>query len=127
MKFFEQKTKQAAITRPEALVCVPHHSSSVYWSEREDGTIFIEYKLDLKPFFVSIVRKFSKQPERKITKKLQLDETGSSVWKMIDGRNDVKSIIKAVSENSGLTMQEAEISVTTFLRELGRRGLIQLQ
>lgn len=127
MKFFNKNEKPGAITRPEALACIPQHSSAIDWNELENGDIFIEYNLDLKPFFVSIVKKFSSQPDRRITKKLQLDGMGSSVWRMIDGQNDVKSIIKSVSEKSGLSIQEAEISVTTFLRELGRRGLVQLQ
>lgn len=127
MKFFRQKEQPPEITRPDALACIPQRSSSIDWNELENGDIFIEYKLDIKPFFISIVRKFSKQPDRKITKKLQLDEMGSSVWRMIDGQNDVKFIIKIVSEKSGLSLQEAEISVTTFLRDLGRRGLIRLQ
>lgn len=127
MKFFKQKIKPKPITRPEALACIPYRSSLIDWNELENGDILIEYKLDLKPFFISIARRFSKQPDHNISKKLQLDEMGSRVWKMIDGENDVKSIIKTVSEKSGLTIQEAEISVTTFLRELGRRGLVQLQ
>jgi hypothetical protein len=49
---------------------------------------------------------------------------GSSVWQMFDGEKDVKAIIREVSKQSGLSLQEAEISVTTFLRQLGRRGLI---
>ena len=49
---------------------------------------------------------------------------GSKVWQMFDGEKDVKTIIREVSNQSGLSLQESEISVTTFLRQLGRRGLI---
>lgn len=124
MKFFRQKTTDKTLTRPEALACTPHLATSIEWTELENGDVLIEYRLNIKPFFIAITRKFSKQPDHKITKKLQLDQMGSDVWRMIDGHKDVKSIIRMISEKSGLTLQEAEISVTTFLRELGRRGLV---
>lgn len=89
--------------------------------------MIIEYPLPLKPFFVSLARKFNKTEERTLTKKLQLDNIGSMVWEMIDGATDVKTIIKQIVPETGLSLQEAEISVTTFLRELGRRGLILLK
>ena len=89
--------------------------------------MIIEYPLPLKPFFVSLARKFNKTEERTLTKKLQLDNIGSIVWLMIDGSTDVKTIIKQIVPETGLSLQEAEISVTTFLRELGRRGLILLK
>lgn len=89
--------------------------------------MIIEYPLPLKPFFVSLARKFNKTEEQRLTKKLQLDAIGSRVWTMIDGSTDVKTIIKKIAPETGLSLQEAEISVTTFLRELGRRGLILLK
>jgi hypothetical protein len=46
---------------------------------------------------------------------------------MFDGEKEVKAIIMDVAEQTGLTLQEAEISVTTFLRELGRRGLVLIR
>jgi len=128
MKFFrKQRAAEPTITRTEALLCRPLHSPEIHWQQAENGDILIEYNINLKPFFIEIARKFSKQAESKITKKLQLDAIGSRVWQMIDGQNDVKSIIRATSEHSGLSLQEAETSVTTFLRQLGRRGLIQMK
>lgn len=87
----------------------------------------IEYPLLLKPFFISLARKYNNAEQQNLTKKLQLDSIGSKVWLMIDGSMDVKTIIKETAPIAGLSMQEAELSVTTFLRELGRRGLILLK
>ena len=61
------------------------------------------------------------------TGKLQLDRLGSMVWQMVDGGKDVGTIVKEFSRASGLTLQEAEISVTAFFRQLGRRGLILMR
>lgn len=120
-------TPAASITRTESLACIPEQSANITCNEGEDGSVIIEYPLPLKPFFVSLARKFNKTEERTLTKKLQLDNIGSMVWLMIDGSTDVKTIIKQIVPETGLSLQEAEISVTTFLRELGRRGLILLK
>ncbi len=128
MKLFRKKTtsKEAVkgLTRTEALASIPLRSPSATWDIIENGDILIEYPLNIKPFFIQLANRFHLGEEQRPTKKLQLDGMGSSVWQMFDGKRDVKSIICEVSNQSGLSLQEAEISVTTFLRQLGRRGLI---
>lgn len=131
LKLFKSKRQKSIspppITRTESLACIPEQSPQVNCSTQADGNVIIEYPLPLKPFFVSLAQKFNKTTEQKLTKKLQLDEIGSKVWSMIDGSTDVKTIIKKIGPETGLSLQEAEISVTTFLRELGRRGLILIK
>lgn len=132
MKLFRKKTahkgrnkKQAKeFTRTEALASIPQRSPSVTWEVLENGDILIEYPLNIKPFFLQLANRFHKGQDQKLTKKLQLDSMGSQVWQMFDGDKEVKTIIREVADQSGLSLQEAEISVTTFLRQLGRRGLI---
>jgi hypothetical protein len=132
MKLFKKKTahkegpKGAAkgLTRTEALASIPLRSPSATWKILEDGDILIEYPLSIKPFFLQLFSRFNKGQEQRPTKKLQLDAMGSKVWQMFDGKKEVKTIIREVAEETGLSLQEAEISVTTFLRQLGRRGLI---
>jgi hypothetical protein len=99
-------------------------SPSATWKVLEDGNILIEYPLNIKPFFIQLANRFTRGQVPSPTKKLQLDSMGSKVWQMFDGEKEVRTIIREVANQSGLSLQEAEISVTTFLRELGRRGLI---
>lgn len=127
MRFFRKKpVKEVAKgpTRTEALASVPVRSPAATWEVLEDGNILIEYPLNIKPFFIQLARRFNLGETQRPTKKLQLDAMGSRVWKMFDGEKEVKAIIRDVAEQTGLTLHEAEISVTTFLRELGRRGLV---
>ncbi|MGB3209680.1 MAG: PqqD family protein [Desulforhopalus sp.] len=128
MKLFRKKIQPEkgaeGPTRTEALTAVPHRSPSVTWEPLEDGGIVIEYPLNIKPFFIQLANRFNTRQEPRPTKKLQLDTMGSMVWQMFDGEKEIKTIIREVSARSGLSLQEAEISVTTFLRELGKRGLI---
>ncbi|MGW8195791.1 MAG: PqqD family protein [Desulforhopalus sp.] len=127
MKLFKKKSPSECPTRTEALAGIPEPSPTVTWKVIEDGDVLIEYPLQVKPFFIAVTSRFSNNSGRRLTKKLQLDTMGSMVWQMLDGKNTVKNIIQAVSRHNGLSLQEAEISVTVFLRELGRRGLILIR
>jgi Coenzyme PQQ synthesis protein D (PqqD) len=131
MKLFSKKTvpnkQDTGLTRTEALAAIPRRLPSATWRILADRDILIEYPLNIKPFFLQLANRFSGRQEQRFTKKLQLDAMGSSVWRMFDGKRDVTTIILQVAEQSGLTLQEAEISVTTFVRELGRRGLVLLR
>jgi len=120
----ESKKKERELTRTEALTGIPQKSPSITWQMLATGEILIEYPLNIKPFFLQLAGRLQKGQQQRLSKKLQLDTMGSSVWQMVDGRKNVKTIIVEVAEQTGLSRQEAEISVTTFLRELGRRGLI---
>lgn len=124
---FNKQNKQPEITRTQALRCIPIRSESVEWRFTENDVILLEYPLALKPFFLSLAKRFDKSKETRLTKKLQLDVTGSQVWHLLDGSRDVKTLIKITADETGLSLQEAELAVTTFLRELGRRGLIFLR
>ena len=131
MKLFRKKTASKGTikgpTRAEALAGIPRRSPDATWKTLEDDTILIEYPLAIKPFFIQLANRFTHSTNRqdaRLTKKLQLDGMGSKVWLLFDGKRDIKTIIREVADLSGLSLQEAEISVTTFLRDLGRRGLI---
>lgn len=126
--FTKQTTGQTQeFTRTEALAGIPVKSPSVTWEILENGDIQIEYPLHIKPFFIQLANRFHKGHEQKPTKRLQLDSMGSKVWLMFDGVKEVKMIIYEVANQSGLSLQEAEIAVTTFLRQLGRRGLVLIR
>jgi hypothetical protein len=52
---------------------------------------------------------------------------GTAVWDLIDGRLSVERLIKRFAHLYQLQSREAEMSVTQFLRELGRRGIIGMR
>ena len=52
---------------------------------------------------------------------------GSHVWQYIDGKTSVKSMIEDFADHYGVTRQEAEQSITAFLVELGKRGIIAMR
>lgn len=127
MKLFRTANKHPRPSRTEALACTPVISALIDWQQDDSGAILIEYPLTVKPLFQSLLQRFTKQPPQRLTKKLQLDGMGSDVWQLIDGEDNVKTIIEKFACQHALTRHEAELSVTAFLRELGRRGLISLR
>lgn len=127
MKLFSSPTPQStSLSRAEALACTPVIPPAVTWQVQDTGEILIEYPLVLKPLLRAIFTRFNRDHTEKLTRKLQLDELGSQVWQYIDGKRNVSEIICEFAVASTITNQEAELSVTTFLRELGKRGLIIL-
>ena len=53
--------------------------------------------------------------------------TVREVWEMLDGSRTTAQIIQQFADSHSISSQEAERSVTLFLRELGKRGLIALR
>ncbi len=115
-----------AITRMQALECIPRQNETVQWQELANGDILFSYPLPLSRLFLALHRKFSKNPSDLPTKKLQLDQMGSFVWQLIDGKKTVREIITLFTEEYKVTRQEAETAVTLFLKRLGQRNFIVL-
>ena len=126
MGLFRKKKKHPALTRDQALACTPVHNDAVSWEVLDSGLVRIEYALVLKPLLKSISERFGGANDQLPTRKLELDTLGSQVWQMIDGSRTTAQLIEEFARLQKISNQEAEQSVTLFLRELGKRGLIAL-
>ena len=127
MKLFSSNNKAAmpSLSRQEALQCIPVIHQSIRSSTAADGNVLLEYPLPLRPLFQALLQRFQKDYSQP-TKKLELDEMGTMVWMMIDGKTSVKTMVNEFTRLQGITLEEAEKSVTSFLAELGKRGIIAL-
>jgi hypothetical protein len=126
MRVFKKKPKGPKISRAEALNRIPVKNIQITEDRLETGEVRIGYPVTVRPFFASLVKRFGGPEEQVQTKKLQLDTLGSSVWDLLDGKRSVRQLIQIFSETHQLQPREAEVAVTQFIRELGRRGLIGL-
>ncbi len=117
---------EKTLSRTEALACIPQQNDTTSWEELEDGKILFTYAIPLSRFFQALHRKFTKNSIETPTKKLELDEMGSFVWKLIDGKRSVGAIITTFAQEYKVSNQEAETAVTTFIKNLGQRGFIGL-
>mgnify|MGYP002062711251 CR=1 FL=1 len=86
----------------------------------------VGYPLIVKPWIAAVARRLGGSQDRKQTKKLQLDAMGTSVWDLVDGKRSVRTIIQIFAKAHRLENREAEVSVTSFIRQLGQRGLLGL-
>jgi len=116
-----------AITRKHALECIPVRNPQITEQKNDDDELCLTYQVRIKPWFQGIVHKITKRGDDIIERKLQLDVLGSTVWHMIDGKQTVRKIIADFQATHKLNRRESEISVTTFLKELGKRGLIVMR
>ena len=61
------------------------------------------------------------EPEEK---RIRLDQIGSIVWELCDGKRTVKEIVDFICEKYKLLPRETEVSLSTYLNSLVKRGLI---
>ena len=127
MRVFKKKSQGLGLTRTEALKFRPVRSTRLQESRLETGEIMLTYAVDIKPWVDRIAKRFGKKESTPIEKKLQLDNLGTAVWKQINGEHSVRDIIQWFAKKHQLHAKEAEVSVTRFLRELGKRGIIGLK
>ena len=119
--------EQGPASREESLAFVPVRNREVREEVLEGGLIRLNYLVSLKPWFATVAQRFGKWDGRPMEKKLELDEMGTLAWSRIDGRNTVRDIARVFVETYGLHQREAEMSVTAFLKELGRRGIVGMR
>ena len=115
------------MSRVEALAHTPVKSLNITEVRMDSGEVIIEYPLVVRPWIAAVAKRLGAPQDRKQTKKLQLDAMGTSVWDLMNGRRTVRRIIQIFAATHRLNKREAEVSVTRFIRELGRRGLLGLR
>ncbi len=57
-------------------------------------------------------------------KRIELDEPGTFVWDLCDGKRDIATIVRSLGERYKLERKEAEVSVLNYLRQMTRRRFI---
>jgi hypothetical protein len=127
MKAFKTRRNDAQVTRTEALTARPQKNSLVRERRLDNGELLLTYPVQMRPWLAAAVRRLRSSFPEPSRRKLQLDALGASVWDLLDGHSTVHQIVRAFAAAHRLHEQEAEVSVTTFLRQLGRRGLIGLK
>mgnify|MGYP001813258333 FL=1 len=127
MRLFKKKPKGPSVSRAQALDRIPVKNRQISENRLETGEIVIRYRVTMRSFFSGLAKRFGGPEVQTQMKKLQLDELGTSVWNLMDGNRSVRQLVKIFAATHQLETREAEVSVTQFLRELGRRGLIAMK
>ena len=127
MKVFRKKKAESRLSRAEALKFRPSKSREISESRLDTGEVLLEYPLTVRPWLAALAKRLGRPAEVVQTKKLQLDIMGTSVWDLVDGNRSVARIVEIFAATHRLNNKEAEISVSSFIRELGQRGLLGLR
>jgi hypothetical protein len=112
------------LTREESLDAVVVASGDVSLRERKDGGITLSVPFRPTPFVAWLSRRLHVTGTAE--RPLELDEIGSFVWRMFDGRTQVREMIRRLSERYKLNRKEAEVSLTSFIRTLAKKRLVVL-
>jgi hypothetical protein len=83
----------------------------------------IKYPILLRPWLARLLPQRASVPVRT----LELDSMGSFVWGHIDGERTVQELADLVASRYGCHASEAEHAVASFVRHLGRRGILGLR
>ena len=119
--------KKKKWTKNDALLCIPEKNTGVEEIFLDTGDLILSFQVRYKAFFMRLQRILRTNPQKTFTRKIQIDRLGIDVWSLLDGKKDVRTIIKAFATLHRLDDKEAEISVTLFLRSLGEKGLIRIR
>jgi len=129
----KKKPKGPSLRRSEFLSLKPTRSPILEWEKNEKGEIKIIVPLKKIEEGAkggrkrirrgrSILSKLFPEPPKE--KRIQLDEVGSTVWELCDGENTVKEIVDHLCQKYKLLPREAEVSLSSYLNTLAKRGLI---
>lgn len=130
MKWFKWKKpskknfSKGPSSRAESLAYRPVKSLEVSEEKLESGEVVLTYPLTLRPWLLSLATRLGMQSGENLSRKLQLDEMGSLTWSLLDGKRAVHDLVDFVCRRYKLNRREAEVAMTGFLRDLGKRGLI---
>jgi hypothetical protein len=132
MKLFRRKKAapepaDLGMSRQEAMACRPAINAELEMEKTEDGLQRITYYVLYTPWYGRLARRFGAWDGAPQQKTIELDTLGSMVISWIDGERSVNDLIVRLSEKYELPRREAEIAITSFLRELGKRGIVAMQ
>lgn len=112
--------KSPKLSREAMLNSRPARNEALAWDENDDGevVIMVERQETLRVRLLSKI--FYIPKERKIT----LDEVGTEVWQMCNGKTSVAQMIDRLGKKYQLNRKEAEVSLLSYLKTLGQKRFV---
>jgi hypothetical protein len=107
-------------SKEQVLASKPLRNPNLEWTKNEEGEIVITIRRrsDWKAKALGLL--FPVPQQRTIV----LDEPGTFVWTLCDGETDIHTMMRKLAQQYQLNIKEAELSLTTYLRNMGKRGLV---
>ena len=115
--------KKPVLTRDQALNIRPVRNTLLEWERNGEGEIRLLIPRR-KDFVGRMLCRMLRAPDHK---EIMLDEVGSDIWELCDGKHSVEAIVSAASKKYKMTRRECETSVSVYLKMLGERNLLGFQ
>lgn len=113
--------RQPKISKQRALASYPVRNQAVEWTSEGEQTVLVARRRE--DWVGRLLTLFFVVPKER---KIGLDPVGSYVWRRCDGQHTVAELIRDLADRYKLNRKEAEVSLTAFLRQLGKRKLIAI-
>jgi len=112
--------KQPELTRDQAFEARPVRNPELKWrvNDEECVEVVIPRRQDRIGRIMGFV--FAVPESRPVI----LDDVGTFVWGLCDGENTVADLVTSLRDEYKLGEREVEVSLTEYLRLLGKRGMI---
>ncbi|MCT4509336.1 MAG: PqqD family protein [Tepidibacter sp.] len=104
------------------LELVPKKTQEYEWKEKDNG--LVQIIIPRQGILDKIVRFFFKTPK---DMKIDLDENGSCVWKLIDGKNNVEEIGRNLKDEFGKKAEPVYERLGTYINILRNNNFITLE
>ncbi|TYP49783.1 PqqD family protein [Thermosediminibacter litoriperuensis] len=102
------------------MLMTPIRNEKISWLLKKDGAV--QLKIARKGLLFNILKLFYRNLPENIY--LDLDEIGSEVWSLCDGRNTVYDIATKLSDKFGTEAEPLYPRLITYLKILRQNGLI---
>ncbi len=115
-----KKRPDTQFDRERILHALPLRNQLIKWEvdDKEEVSLVIPQQQKLS---IRIASKIFSLPDKRV---IVLDNVGSYVWQLCDGNNSINQIVNHLSKQYRMTRKEAETSLFTFMRQLGKRNII---
>ena len=100
---------------------IPSRKDGIVWNADENGIITLE--IENKGFFNFIAQRLFKKPRISY---IHLDEMGSFVWPLLDGKKDITELGEAVDEHFGEKAHPLYERLSKYFMILESYGFITL-
>ena len=114
--------KQKKVINQNYLEKIPVRKADLHWKKDEDGlvTLFVHNTAIMK----KITQKLLKKPEYT---QVHLDENGSFIWPLIDGKKDIVELGILVKEYFGEAAEPLYPRIAKFFQILESYGFVRLE
>lgn len=120
MRMFGKESKPG-VSRKQSLASVIVPNEAIPVTRESSGLVSLEVPFAPSTLIEKAARFLGGSTA---TRRIELDEVGSFVWEMFDGRTTVREMIDRMSQQYKLNRREAEVSLTAFVKTLAGRQLV---